>query len=455
MRIPLISAACVVFWCAGAIAAADTLTLRQAVETAMRDYPSLRISSEQTAAAAAGIRLARTAWLPKVDALASVNRATRNNIFGLTLPQSVVPSISGPVLGTNTGGSVWGSSVGFLVSWEPFDFGFRQANVDAASATRQRAEASIARSRLEIAALAADAYLTELAAEQTVRAAQAAVTRAEVLERSVAAVVNAGLRPGVDLSRAKAETSLARTQLIQAEQAVAVARAALSQFTNSNAATTPGPLLELPKEAELPSNAAAAHPIVLEQAAVLGEVKAKEHILDRSYFPKFNLQASSSARGTGANVNGTTGDWASGLGPNIQNWAVGFSATFSLMDLPSLRVKKEVELHRERGEEARRDQLVREIQSQRAKAKATLDGARRVVENLPVQMQAARDTETQASARYQSGLSTIAEVAEAQRLLAQTEIDEALAKLGVWRAMLAVAIAQGDIEPFLTKADVR
>ena len=40
------------------------------------------------------------------------NRATRNNIFGLLLPQGIVPPISGPVLGTQSSDSVWGSAVG-------------------------------------------------------------------------------------------------------------------------------------------------------------------------------------------------------------------------------------------------------------------------------------------------------------------------------------------------------
>ena len=58
------------------------------------------------------LTLARTAYLPRVDALAQINRATRNNVFGLMLPQNVIPSISGPVLGTNNTGTAWGSAVG-------------------------------------------------------------------------------------------------------------------------------------------------------------------------------------------------------------------------------------------------------------------------------------------------------------------------------------------------------
>ena len=48
-------------------------------------------------------------------------------------------------------------------------------------------------------------------------------------------------------------------------------------------------------------------------------------------------------------------------------------------------------------------------------------GARRVAENTPIELKAARDTESQARARYQAGLATIVDVAEAQGLLVQAE----------------------------------
>src|SRR5215470_17406044 len=121
------------------------LTIQQAVDAAERAYPSVRVSEGQIEAAAAGIRLARTAYLPRVDALAQANRATRNNVFGMLLPQSVIPSISGPVLGTNNSGTVWGSALGALVTWEPFDFGLRRANIAAADASRAQSEASLNR----------------------------------------------------------------------------------------------------------------------------------------------------------------------------------------------------------------------------------------------------------------------------------------------------------------------
>lgn len=425
------------------------LTIGDVVARAGANYPSVRVSQEQLAAAAAGIQLARTTYLPRIDALAQVNRATRNNIFGLTFPQSVLPSLSGPVLGTNNLTNVWGSAIGVTVAWEPFDFGLRDASVAVSEAAKKRAEAAVRRTQFEVKTLAADAYLTLLAAEETVKAAQASLDRASAIEKSVDAVVRAELRPGADLSRAVAERALAETQLIQARQSVDVARAALSQLTGLPAEQLR--ISGLPGSSTAAGDAAASgsHPLALEQAAAIDEVKSREKVLDRAYFPKFNLQGTTYARGSGANVDGTTGGAFSGFGPNIQNWAVGFTVTFPIFDFASLRAKKQVESHNERVEAAKYDQILTELNGQVARAKAVLNGARQVARNTPVQRKAARDGEQQATARYKAGLTGIVEVAEAERLLTQTEIDDALAQLAIRRAELAVAVAAGDLDSFL------
>ena len=47
------------------------------------------------------------------------------------------------------------------------------------------------------------------------------------------------------------------------------------------------------------------------------------------------------------------------------------------------------------------------------------------------------------------------EVADVQRRLTQAEIDDSLARLGIWRARLAVFAAEGDITPLLTEASAQ
>jgi outer membrane protein TolC len=294
--------------------------------------------------------------------------------------------------------------------------------------------------------------LTIAAAEQTVLAARAGVERAKMLDQVVETLAKNELRPGADASRSRAELALAETQSIQAEQSVEVARAALGQVLGIAAATITiesGPLLKLPRNAPVAALEAGRHPVALAQNAAIEAVKAREKSLDRSYFPKFSVEGTGYARGTGIDASGATGGAASGLGPNIQNWAVGMNVTFPAFDLPSIRARKEVEHYHELAETARYDQVIQNLNGEMEKANATLAGARRVAENTPIQLEAAHATEQQATARYKAGLGTIVEVAEAQRILTQAEIDDALARLSVWRAMLAVAVAEGDLGPYL------
>jgi outer membrane protein TolC len=442
-----------VFLLLAAAGRAQPLTLSEAVRRAAEKYPAVRVSLEQVSAAAASINLARTAYLPRSDFLAQLNRATHNNIFGMTLQPTLLSPISGPVLRTNSLDSVWGSAVGVLVTWEPFDFGLRKAGVREAESARSLAEAQVEVTRLQVETAAADAFLTLLAGQQTVIAGRAALERARVLDHVVEALVKNELRPGADASRSQAEMALAQTQLIQAEQAVDVAKAALSQLLGvpaSGIQVAPGPLLEIPPEH--PAEAALApdrHPLAVAQTRAIEQVKARERALERSYYPKFLLQGTAYARGTGIQADGTTGGAASGLGPNIQNWGVGMSVTFPAFDLPGIRVRRQIEASNERAEAARYQQLLQDLNGQLEKSQATLAGARRIAQNTPVQLAAARVSQTQAAARYQSGLATIIEVAEAQRLLAQAEIDDGLARLAVWRALLGVAAAQGDLAEVL------
>src|SRR5579862_2852195 len=138
---------------AGALAAQQTaapseLTLSQAVERALNNYPSIRVTQEQMNAAAAGIRLAQTAYLPRVDGIAQINRATRNTFYGLLLPQSVIPGVDG--VPANNFGSVWDSGLGVQVTWQPFDFGLRAAKIATATAERDQAQATMNRTRYDV-----------------------------------------------------------------------------------------------------------------------------------------------------------------------------------------------------------------------------------------------------------------------------------------------------------------
>jgi outer membrane protein TolC len=287
-----------------------------------------------------------------------------------------------------------------------------------------------------------------------VGAARAGVDRGETILHTIQALVNAELRPGADGSRAAAELAAARTQLIQAEQATEVARATVSQFVGMEPALiaiSAPELLQLPPERSAAPLDTAAHPMAREQSAVVEQEQAQLHSLARSYFPRFYLQGAAYARGTGAETDGKLMGGLNGLAPSVQDYALGLTVSFPVADRPAISAREAAQSATVRAQAARSQQIATDLRAQWDIAVATVQGARRIAANTPVQVSAARAAVEQATARYKSGLGNIDAVAEAQRLLTQAEIDDSLARLGVWRGLLAVATAAGDIRPFVAE----
>jgi outer membrane protein TolC len=437
-----------------ASAYAQQLTVAEAVQQALRNYPSIRVSQEQMNAAAAGLRQAQTAYLPRVDSLFQLNRATRNTYYGLLFPQNVISSLDG--VASNNFGTVWDSGAGILVSWQPFDFGLRAANVAAANAAHAEAQATLNRTRYEVSIAAADAFLTVLAAQQTAQAARAAVDSWQTLLRSIHALVDAQLRPGADESRVQAELAAAQTQLAQAEAATAVARSTLALFVGGNSAEVPlnpGRLLaEIPSERPDPPLDPTANPLARQQTTLIAQQQKQLDALGRTYYPQFLLQGEASARGTGLVTNGSRLGGLNGLAPTTQNYGIGLTVTFPVMDRFSLEAQEAMESANLRADHAQYQVITANLEAQFRAAQANLFGARRVVANTPVQATAARAALEQATARYRAGLAPIDDVAQAQRLLVQAQIEDSLARLSVWRAQLQLDSARGDIQPFLAAA---
>src|SRR5439155_5816269 len=322
----------------------QTLTLDQAIEYAVDHYPTVRAALEQVTVSTAGVDLARSAYLPRLDSVWQLNRATANNIFGQLLPQSVIPAISGPVLTSTSAETVWGSAAGALFSWEPFDFGLRHAGVVGAEAALTRARAGEALTRLDVQSAVANAFLGVVASQRVAAAARTDVERRDVVRRTVQTLVDNQLRPGAEASRADAERAAAQTRLIQAQQSVTLAQTTLVRVLGltAGAVTIAGDALaaRLPS-VDVPASAASAHPLAQVHQASVDQARAAEEVLTRSDLPRVYVQGSIFARGSGANPNGALDGGIDGLGLARANWAAGVQVVFpNVFDFSSLHARK-------------------------------------------------------------------------------------------------------------------
>jgi outer membrane protein len=433
--------------------AVKQFTVPEAVDYALANYPAVRASLEQYNAAKAGVGVAETNYLPRLDSAWQGDRGSRESVLGVLLPQS-------PNILTGTQGSVtphanrpfWTSGAGVLLSWDPFQFGYRHAEVLSAMATEARTQEQVTLTQLGVASAVAEASLALLADEQRTAATQADVNRREVFDKSVHALVDAHLRPGADASRADAELAEAMTRLIQAQGEVDLGGIALARvlgLAGTRVTIIPGPLLQAPPDQPLIEAPVDQHPDALVEQGRVNEEQARIRVLNHEYFPHFTTESLISARGSGERSNGTVEPGLNGLDFSAYNWEAGLTVQMNLTQIFSIHERKRVEVANRRSEEADYEQTLQALTAQQQTAVAELNDARRVAQNTPVELSASREGEMQARARFRAGLGTIVDVAEAQNLLAQAEMDDSLARLSIWRALAQLAAANGNLTPFL------
>jgi outer membrane protein TolC len=138
------------------------------------------------------------------------------------------------------------------------------------------------------------------------------------------------------------------------------------------------------------------------------------------------------------------------LAPARGNWIAGFTITFpNVFDFKTLSAEKQAAKANELSQQALYDKTIQDVTGQVQAALAQLKSAQLIAQQTPIELSAARTSETQSRARYDATLATLVEVADAEGLLAQAEIDDAIARLNVWRGLFGVAYAQGNLQPFL------
>jgi outer membrane protein len=426
------------------------LTLIQTIDLAKRNYPEIKAAVFHQQAAEAGIQKARTAYLPKGSMLVQELRATSNNITGPLFPQTTIPQITGAVKGGTdlTGG--WLSGAGMLVSWEPFDFGLRRAQVSLAQSQTRQAVAQLAVTELDVQSTAADTFLRVLHAQQALRAAQAKLDRMNIFAETVHVLAQKDLKAQTDEYLAEAETAKARDEVTEAEQALDLATIALSRsigLSNAPLLVDGEGMFVQPVASEPVFPNPFNHPVVLAQQAAVNVAEARRRIISKTYYPQFNLLGALYGRGSGFRTDVSI-DQSVGYYPTKFNYAAGLSITFPFLDIFQLRADQKIATKNEAEARARYDLAVLNIKTQSAEGQALLRAAQKIAANAPVKVKAATEAARSTEIRYRYGLASVNDVALNEQLLKQSQVDYATAELRVWRALLAIAVANGDLQSF-------
>jgi outer membrane protein len=439
----------------------EAITLKEAVETALRNYPSIAQKHFKLRASIANVALAKTQYLPNlnVDIQESAITANRvastvmNNVSGF----DTVPIDSGPVSQVSSMRPLVNNLQGANLNWLLVDFGLRKANDQLAYADARSARADLNLTKLDVAFDVTEAFLEAVAAKQIIIAARAALEHMQAANIRAKTLVAEGLKPGVEAADWDYEVSKARITLIKAEKNARLTLVNLAEkmgIAANDIDIVSDPLIRSPNQLKpIGPFDLKQHPIALLKTAEINRWKAKEKVLDKAWRPHLWLNSSVWGKGSNDGVNPIR-PVAGGALPQAFNYMVGASFSFPFMEYFPLKEQKKMAYNNEMAAKADFELAMQILEKKDARARVNLMQARKVAEETPLLVEAARVREIKVLKRYATGLTNMVTLAQAEKALAEAEVEDAVAQIEVWRSLLSLTYAQGDLKPFLRVVDI-
>lgn len=420
------------------------VTIDDALRLAQDKHPALRLARARTSSAEARVDVARSAWQPLVGATAQGFLATANNTTGTYVSRRGVeiPRIGGTrSVRTGTWSPDVSTFVGVGLGQEVYDFGRIGARTRAAREAVEAERAGEGVSWHRVASDVEEACFDVLSARAVLRATDDAVARARAHRDFAKAGAGSGLRPPIELTRAEAEVARVEAQRARAEGALALSQAALAGAVGVHDDAMDVVPAE---EAVRPDAGEVRHPRVVASEAALRVAEANVVAVEAEGRPDLSLTATLSSRAGGAPPSGTGSlpRWGGSV-PSVSNWDVGLVFSLPLWDgTQAARVAAS-----RADVEARRAEAVfvsTDVDRAVRVARRAVTLAETALPGLERSLDAAKANQAQADARFKAGVGTSVEVADAEALRVDAEVQLALARLRVDRARRALRRAKGE-----------
>jgi outer membrane protein TolC len=368
------------------------------------------------------------------------------------VPETDLPRIGGEKATSSTNWTPYASTLAALtVDQEVYDFGRIAAQAAVGDALAQVAKASADNVDLDVQLGVEEAFHAVLAAKQVQRATEEAFKRASTHRDYAQAATRSGMRPPIELTRAQADVALLEVRRVRAATGLEATQAALAAAIGSDqlevdAREPPAGETLNPAFDEALRRAQSANPAI---AAAIAHLRAQEQLsraVLRELAPNLFASATLSGRAGGSlPSSGMTSDVPYGDGwlPDVGNWHLGLVLQWNIFDMTVLRRR---EAAKAREDAARADlQLVRtNVTLAAQRSWLDLDASTRAMPGLDQSLRAAQANQAQADARFRAGLGTSVELADAEALLTNAELEVALGRFAVARARAALGRAIGE-----------
>jgi outer membrane protein TolC len=416
------------------------LTLAEAEAEALRGNRDLEAAEARRDAVDARARGSEAFLWPGLQANAGVLRTTDPvGVFGTKLRQERFTEMDFALPGLNQPDAVNDWTAGVGASWQIaspsrwFERGAARAGADAAGFSVQRTqEAVVFQTRV--------LYLRAIQAAGTLQAAQVALEAAQATAERVSRRVDEGMATEADRLQARAAASQAEAQVELAQAAVDDAADALGAHLGWGPERLPVPAetepafdLEARPDADDPSSAGLLERADL-RASALGvqAVQAQARAVGAARLPSIEAFGQASAHTPAF-------DDATGT-----NWTVGVQLSLPIFTGFGLAAQHDAARAEARAAGAEHAQRVQQANVEVRAARRGLDAAQQALTAVEAAQQAATEAVRLLRRRHEEGMTTLADLLQAEARAAQLDARLVEARTGVLMARAYLDFAWGD-----------
>ena len=420
--------------------AQEPLTLRRAIEEALDGNPAARAARAGEDEAAAGVRQARSAFLPRLDVVESWQGGNQPVfVFGSLLAQQRFSEANFAIAALNRPDPLSNHRAAVVVEQTLFDGARSHAALSASRLGAELAGQESRRTALDLYMTTVRAYGRAVAAAATLAASRAAVESATEDLRRARERRDAGVETESAVLALQVEAAEADVRRIAADAEAANARAALNVAIGAPL-DDPRPLAPL---ADLPPTVAdrkALETSALADRPELQQSRLRERMAEAqvraaraAFLPQMSAQAAIEANGH--DIADRAGTWTAALQVRWNLFAGGGDAArVAAARAAGARAAAE----RERAEQAIRLEL-RQALADHGSALARRTAARAMVDQAVESRRIIRE-------RYDAGLAPASDLARANELVLRAEATHIAALVDVHITAAAIDRAAGRIE---------
>ncbi len=390
------------------------LTLRVAIDIALKEHPTIRQSLETVNAARYSIGVAKGALFPQLSFTGNYFYGNAFTRLARGATASALPAGTNTTLLTTTQEGQNFYIYQFQMNQLLYDFGKTTGQVDESRATFGQAKQDYAGNRQQVVLDARTAYFGYLATQRALKVQEETVKQNQDLVKQAQGFYQVGLRAKIDVTKAEANLYNAEANLIKAKNGVELARVTLMNALGLK--TWPYQKVEdvlevvpIPRSVEeLKSQALARRPEILKNRYQQEFNRSAVQVATAGHYPTFTSTAAYGWQGQDYPLPGSWWLGAAVNFPLFEGFTVAYSVAQSKAQLRSSLANAEV--------------LQQNVSKEVDQAYLDVKAAWEFIRASKKALEAARENYRLAQGRYQVGVGSIIEVTDAQVQYSQADL---------------------------------